>query len=124
MALPMIIISPIPGQEERNADFLLEAGVALKAVDAASLEYKVKVLLDDPARGAMMRERMSAYARPGAAANVLRLVCGAHLSGNWYAFPRRREQGARVRREGRLHAIRFGAPRHGNSSSTRRSIHT
>ena len=41
MGLPMIVISPIPGQEERNADFLLEDGAALKAIDAAALEYKV-----------------------------------------------------------------------------------
>ena len=28
MGLPMIVTSPIPGQEERNADFLLENGDA------------------------------------------------------------------------------------------------
>lgn len=31
MGLPMIVTSRIPGQEERNADFLLEHGAALKA---------------------------------------------------------------------------------------------
>src|SRR6185436_15609078 len=45
MNLPMIVVSPIPGQEERNADFLLESGTAVKAVDAASLAYKVRRLL-------------------------------------------------------------------------------
>jgi len=42
MGLPMVVISPIPGQEERNADYLLENGAALKAHDAAGLEFRVK----------------------------------------------------------------------------------
>jgi processive 1,2-diacylglycerol beta-glucosyltransferase len=74
MQLPMIVIAPIPGQEERNADFLLESGAALKAIDAASLEYKVRLLLDDPARLTAMRECMRAKARPDAAPSVLKLI--------------------------------------------------
>lgn len=74
MNLPMIVISPIPGQEERNADFLLESGAALKSVDAASLEYKVCHLLEHPNELVMMRERMRAVARPQAAATVLAAV--------------------------------------------------
>jgi len=70
----MIVVSPIPGQEERNADFLLEAGAALKAVDAAALEYKVGLLLEQPQRLAAMRERMRTHARPLAAAKVVQLV--------------------------------------------------
>lgn len=76
MQVPMIVISPIPGQEERNADFLLESGAALKAIDAASLEYKVRLLLDEPKRLPAMRESMRAKARPHAAADVLKLVSG------------------------------------------------
>ena len=34
---PMLLVSPIPGQEERNADYLLESGAAIKAVDGATL---------------------------------------------------------------------------------------
>lgn len=76
MGLPMIVVAPIPGQEERNADFLLESGVALKAHDAAALEYKLLQLLAAPARLATMRERMRAVAKPDAAARVLRIVAG------------------------------------------------
>jgi processive 1,2-diacylglycerol beta-glucosyltransferase len=39
MGLPMIVISPIPGQEERNADFLLKNGAALKACGGGALSY-------------------------------------------------------------------------------------
>jgi len=71
IGLPMIVISPIPGQEERNADYLLESGAALKAVDAAALEYKVNRLLDHPNELAEMRERMRRVARPRAAVAVI-----------------------------------------------------
>src|SRR5436190_21863703 len=74
MGLPMIVISPIPGQEERNADFLLESGAALKALDAAALEYKVRLLLDEPGRLSTMRDRIRTHAKPNAARNVLQLV--------------------------------------------------
>ena len=73
MSLPMILVAPIPGQEERNADFLLEAGVALKAHDAAALEYKLLRLLE-PGQRARMRERMGAIAKPDAAARVLTII--------------------------------------------------
>ncbi|MDR5795426.1 glycosyltransferase [Caballeronia sp. LZ008] len=77
MKLPMIVTSPIPGQEERNADYLLEHGVALKAVDAVALEYRVRALLDDPARLDAMRERIAPLSRPYAARFVLDTVCDA-----------------------------------------------
>lgn len=74
MQLPMIVVSPIPGQEERNADMLLEAGCALKAVDPASLAFKVLALVDDPARLARMREQQGRIARPHAAGSILDIV--------------------------------------------------
>jgi processive 1,2-diacylglycerol beta-glucosyltransferase len=74
MNLPMIVVSPIPGQEERNADFLLESGAALKAVDVASLVYKVRRLLENPQELAAMKVRMRSVARPQAASSVLAAV--------------------------------------------------
>jgi processive 1,2-diacylglycerol beta-glucosyltransferase len=70
----MIVVSPIPGQEERNADFLLESGAALKAVDTASLLYKVQRLLAAPKELAAMREHTQRVARTDAAAHVLGIV--------------------------------------------------
>jgi processive 1,2-diacylglycerol beta-glucosyltransferase len=74
MGLPMIVNAPIPGQEERNADFLLEQGVALKAFDAVTLEYRVRQLLADPAQLAGMRAKAGALGRPLAARRVLDVV--------------------------------------------------
>jgi processive 1,2-diacylglycerol beta-glucosyltransferase len=74
MNLPMIVVSPIPGQEERNADYLLESGGALKAIDGASLIYKVQRLLSAPEELARMRERMKAIATPKSASHVIDIV--------------------------------------------------
>lgn len=77
LGLPMIVVSPIPGQEERNADYLLEAGAAMKANDAAGLIYRVQLLMEDAPRLAQMRARCLAIARPHAANAVWRAVLGA-----------------------------------------------
>lgn len=74
MQLPMIINSPIPGQEERNADFLLEHGVALKAIDDAALEYRIRALLKEPDRLTAMHHRIAPLGRPHAAQFVLNRV--------------------------------------------------
>ena len=74
MGLPMIVNSPIPGQEERNADYLLEQGVALKAFDRVTLEYRVQQLLAHPERLAAMRVKARALGRPDAARAVLATV--------------------------------------------------
>ena len=72
--LPLIVVSPIPGQEERNADFLLEEGAALKAYDEAGLEFRVKALLHDRDKLQTMREKALQLGKPNAAENVLKLV--------------------------------------------------
>ena len=74
LGLPMIVIAPIPGQEERNADFLLEQGVALKAFDAVTLEYRIRYLLDHPEKLDDMRAKAKALGRPHAACQVLDTV--------------------------------------------------
>ncbi|KIF83744.1 MGDG synthase family glycosyltransferase [Noviherbaspirillum autotrophicum] len=79
MGLPMILTAPIPGQEECNADFLLEQGVAFKANDAASLAYRVRYLLQHPERLAEMRDKAKAIARSAAADHVLDVVLGKSM---------------------------------------------
>jgi processive 1,2-diacylglycerol beta-glucosyltransferase len=40
--VPMVISSPIPGQEERNSDYLLEQGAAIKTNDLTIVAYKLE----------------------------------------------------------------------------------
>lgn len=74
LGLPLIVFAPIPGQEERNCDYLLEHGAGLKAVDAVALEYRVRALLGEPQRLARMRDNARRLGRPRAAHQVLRQV--------------------------------------------------
>ncbi len=74
MGLPMIVNAPIPGQEERNADFLLEQGVALKAIDAVTLDYRIGYLMTHPDKLTDMAAKARALGRPDAARAVLHTV--------------------------------------------------
>jgi processive 1,2-diacylglycerol beta-glucosyltransferase len=68
--LPMVLIEPIPGQEERNADHLLEAGAAIRCNNLPVAAWKIAALLDDPARLKQMRQAARQMARPNAAADI------------------------------------------------------
>ena len=70
-ALPMILLNPIPGQEDINAASLLEEGVAVSPTDVVTLPYKVDLLLREPQRLAGMRDRMKQLAQPRAAYTIL-----------------------------------------------------
>jgi processive 1,2-diacylglycerol beta-glucosyltransferase len=72
--LPMVILDPIGGQEERNSDVLLEAGAAVKCTEVTVLNHKLERLLDDPVRIAAMSENARRLGRPSAAADITRIV--------------------------------------------------
>jgi processive 1,2-diacylglycerol beta-glucosyltransferase len=80
MGLPMIVNAPIPGQEERNADFLLEQGAALKAIDEVALRYRIRQLAAQPDKLAAMGRQARSLGRPHAARAVLDVVL-AQLGG-------------------------------------------
>ena len=77
--LPMAILSPIPGQEERNSDHLLEEGAAIKCNEMTTIAYKIDRLLDDPARLESMRQSARRMGRPNAAATVVRALLEDNL---------------------------------------------
>jgi processive 1,2-diacylglycerol beta-glucosyltransferase len=76
--LPMALIEPIPGQEERNADHLLEEGAAIRCNNFPAAAWKIAKLLDDSGRLGRMRTAARAMGRPKAAWDIaedaLRLV--------------------------------------------------
>ena len=68
--LVFVVVNPIPGQEERNSDHLLENGVALRSNNPATLGYKIETLLNNPVKLAAMRNNALAFARPRAAFDI------------------------------------------------------
>jgi processive 1,2-diacylglycerol beta-glucosyltransferase len=63
----MLIVNPIPGQESRNSDFLLENGAAIKANNAATLPLKLSRLLGDPGRLNAIKANAKRLGKPRAA---------------------------------------------------------
>ncbi len=68
----LAIVNPIPGQEYRNSDFLLENAAAIKINNIATLSHKLTKLLDDPARLAQMKVNSRQLGRPNAAFEIAR----------------------------------------------------
>jgi processive 1,2-diacylglycerol beta-glucosyltransferase len=73
----MAIVNPIPGQESRNSDFLLENGAAIKINSAATLPYKLGKLLGDTRRLESLKRNARRIAKPQAAFDVARLALGS-----------------------------------------------
>lgn len=72
--LPMLIPSPIPGQEERNADYAIEVGAALRARSRASLRLKLQRLVKSTSQRARMRAAAQSAALPLAGREIVELV--------------------------------------------------
>lgn len=68
----MAVVNPIPGQESRNSDFLLENAAAIKINNLSTLTYKLNQLLGDPARLACLKQNAHRLGRPRAAFDVAR----------------------------------------------------
>lgn len=69
--VPMAIVNPIPGQESRNSDFLLEHGAAIKINSLAAMTYKLDELLGNKPRLATLARNARAQGKPHAA----RAIC-------------------------------------------------
>lgn len=71
---PLLIVDPIPGQEQRNCEYLLEAGAAARLFDIEDAGYKVQTLLSDPKRLARMSQCARRLGKPQAAADIVRNI--------------------------------------------------
>ncbi|HET7108298.1 MAG TPA: glycosyltransferase [Candidatus Acidoferrum sp.] len=65
--LPMALVEPIPGQEERNADHLLEAGAAIRCNNLPAAAWKIATLFDQPEKLRAMKQAARTMAHPDAA---------------------------------------------------------
>jgi processive 1,2-diacylglycerol beta-glucosyltransferase len=63
----LAIVNPIPGQESRNSDYLLENGAAIKIGPVATLPFKIETLLNDPRRLTRLKTNARRLGRPRAA---------------------------------------------------------
>jgi processive 1,2-diacylglycerol beta-glucosyltransferase len=71
MGLVFVIVNPIPGQEERNSDHLLEQGAAIRCNNLPVLAYKIDKLLEDKERFQTMQKNVLKMAHPRAAFDIV-----------------------------------------------------
>ncbi len=81
--LPMVLIHPIPGQEVRNSDFLLEEGAAVRCNYQTTVGYKIDQLLTEPDRITRMAECARQIGRPGAGPYITSAVLGDDSAPLW-----------------------------------------
>jgi processive 1,2-diacylglycerol beta-glucosyltransferase len=74
MAKPMIIVKPLPGQEERNTSYLLEKGAAMLGHTPSHLVYKASKLIRHPEILQQMQKAASKIAKPDAAKKIVDAV--------------------------------------------------
>jgi processive 1,2-diacylglycerol beta-glucosyltransferase len=69
--LPMVLVNPIPGQEVRNGDYLMEQGAAVRCNTVMTIGWKIDEVLREPGRLQRMQAAARRTGRPDAAADVL-----------------------------------------------------
>ncbi len=69
--LIFVVVNPIPGQEERNSDHLLEEGCAIRCNNLPTLAYKIDRILTDQKRFAEMKQNALKFAKPNAAKDIV-----------------------------------------------------
>jgi len=68
--LGWVVVNPIPGQEEKNAIYLLEHGAGVWCDNLHTLAFKVRSVLEDPGRLETMRQNALRLGRPDAGAII------------------------------------------------------
>lgn len=72
--VPMIIINPIPGQEQKNTDFLLGHGVAVRAERSVDVVNYVDEFLHNPEKLRRMRDAAAKFSRPSSSLDAARAI--------------------------------------------------
>jgi len=76
--LPIIMLRPLPGQEERNTRYLEERGVGIRVERSRELTEALERLLKSPTALEKMRHSASGLAHPEAAQSVAAMIEGLY----------------------------------------------
>lgn len=79
--IPMIVINPIPGQEERNREFLLNAGVALSYSKTTKVDELIYQLFTNESRIESIKTMMRSIKKPYAAKNFIDFIIESKNNG-------------------------------------------
>lgn len=74
--LPMVIINPIPGQEEENAEFLVNSGAAIWIKKNDNIARTLKMLYRKPEKLVSMKESAINLAKPDSTRDICGVLMG------------------------------------------------
>ncbi|MBI3314833.1 MAG: hypothetical protein HYZ86_02670, partial [Candidatus Omnitrophica bacterium] len=80
LRLPIIFVDSLPGQESKNAAYLLRNRAALEARSSEELSLYVAQLLRMPAKIDLMKKNMARLAKPHAALEIARWIAARDLA--------------------------------------------
>lgn len=72
--LPAVIMNPIPGQENRNTEFLVNNGAAMMVTDTFPLEEALFEMMENPERIELLRKNVELIRKPCSTENVCDFV--------------------------------------------------
>jgi len=68
--LPMILINPIPGQEDRNMEFFMNTGLALGVTKTFGIDEALYYLFNQPGRLELIKSEMAKIAKPNSSMDI------------------------------------------------------
>ena len=77
LGIPMLLVDAMGGQEEDNASYLEESGVALTAIDMPDVARLAQLILTQPSLQAVMKTQCSVLAKPNAARDAADIIIKA-----------------------------------------------
>ncbi|MBR2500762.1 MAG: galactosyldiacylglycerol synthase [Clostridia bacterium] len=72
--LPMIMLDPIPGQEDRNKEFLLNNGISLAVSDSFTISEAIYTLTKFPYKMELLKENMKHLSKPNSTSDFAEFV--------------------------------------------------
>lgn len=72
--LPLMIVNPIPGQEERNTELLLKKGIAIRVENLKTVGAKIKSLLESPEKLKAMSQAAKSHGKSQSAMDIAELA--------------------------------------------------
>lgn len=72
--LPMIIVDPIPGVEDRNTEFLLNCGAAIAVTETAPLAEALYLMFGFPERRELIKRSIELLRRPDSTTRLCRFI--------------------------------------------------
>ncbi|GHV13222.1 UDP-glucuronosyltransferase [Clostridia bacterium] len=72
--LPVIVVNPIPGQEERNTEFLLNNGVAMQVTESTPLDDVIFQLFFFPEKIELMKKNIALLRHPNSTKDICEFI--------------------------------------------------